>query len=287
MLDNGLISEISDVEETSLLTLYTKAIESQSKDPILKDEYAEALGEKIDPLIKNSPLKMAKQLYRRTIDHRLVVHLAIRSKKYDDYAKVFLQSHPDGVIVNLGCGLDMRFFRVDNGNCVQFDIDLPGVIQLKRQLVGETDRYHIIGQSILDHKWMASVEKIGKPAIFLMEGVLMYLPEADVRELVLAIQKRFPESDLVCELTNRTWVEGFWGKMSAKKMQHRFSMGQDAGFQFGVDCPEALEEWGDGIEFIEQWFYMEDNHPKLGLMRVFRNMAIFRNAQYTVYYRLH
>jgi hypothetical protein len=51
--------------------------------------------------------------------------------------------------------------------------------------------------------------------------------------------------------------------------------------------PEELETWGEGIEFLEQWFYMDSNHPKLGLMRIFRNMAIFRNTQYTARYALH
>ena len=134
---------------------------------------------------------------------------------------------------------------------------------------------------------MDPVAELHRPVIFLIEGVFMYLPEADVKDLILTLQKRFPESDLICELTNRTWVEGFWGKMSAAKMKRRFSMSQDAGFQFGVESPDAFEKWGNGIEFIEQWFYMEDNHPKLGLMRLFRNMRIFKEAQYTVHYKLH
>ena len=287
MVDNGWNLDISGVEETALLTLYTKAIESQSADPILKDELAEALVQKIDPYLKEKSSKMAKRLYSRKIDPRLVVHLALRSKKFDSYATAFLEKHPEGVVVNLGCGLDVRYFRIDNGKCYQFDLDLPGIIELKRKLIAETDRYHMIGQSVLDHDWMGQVEELNRPVIFLIEGVLMYLPESDVRNLILAMQSRFPESELVCELTNRTWVEGAWGKMSSMKMKHRFNMAQDAGFQFGVDSPDAMEAWGDGIEFIEKWFYMQGNHPKLGVMRIFRNMPMIKNAQYTVRYKLH
>ena len=279
--------DISGVEETALLTLYTKAIESQSVDPILKDEKAETLVRLIDPLIKDKSSKMAKRLYARAIDPRLVVHLALRSKKYDSYVMAFLEKHPEGVVANLGCGLDARFLRIDNGKCQQFDLDLPGIIELKRKLISETSRYHLVGQSILDYSWMTPVEALHRPVIFLVEGVLMYLPEADVRNLILEMQKRFPESELVCELTNKIWVEGFWGKLGSMKMKRRFGMAQDAGFQFGVESPDAMEAWGEGIEFVEQWFYMQDNHPKLGAMRIFRNMPIIRNAQYTVQYRLH
>ena len=286
MTDNDWTFDISGVEETALLTLYTKVIESQSGDPILKDEMAESLVRKIDPLLKDHPSRMAKRLYSRAIDPNLVVHLALRSKKYDTYAQTFLEKHPEGIVVNVGCGLDTRFYRINNGRCRQFDLDLPGIIQLKRELIPETDRYQLIAQSVLDRRWMDLVEALGRPVIFLVEGVLMYLPEEDVRELVLAMQARFPGSELVCELTNKTWVKGLWGKMGARKMQRRFNMSQDTAFKFGVESPDTLEEWGEGIEFVEKWFYMDDNHPKLGVMRIFRNLPVIKNAQYTVQYLL-
>ena len=123
--------------------------------------------------------------------------------------------------------------------------------------------------------------------MILAEGIFMYLPEKDVRRLVLALQERFPESDLVCELTNRTWVEGLWGKMAQMKMQRRMKMKSDTAFQFGVTSPEELETWGPGIEFMEMWFYMDDDHPKIGWYRIFRGLKIIRTAQYTVRYTLH
>lgn len=62
MAANGWNLDISGVEETALLTLYTKAIESQSADPILKDKHAEALVQKIDPYLKEKTSKKAKRL---------------------------------------------------------------------------------------------------------------------------------------------------------------------------------------------------------------------------------
>lgn len=115
----------------------------------------------------------------------------------------------------------------------------------------------------------------------------MYLPKEKVKELVLELQRQFPDSELVCELTNRTWVEGFWGKIAAIKMRQRFNMREDADFKFGVSTASDFEDWGDGIEFLEKWFYMQDDHPKLGSMRIFRNWKIFQNAQFTARYRLH
>lgn len=278
---------LSGVEETALLTVYARAIESQSEDPILKDERIEALVQRLDPLLEKTDSKMAKVLLRRSIDPRITIHMPIRAKKYDAYAAEFLEKHPAGVIVNLGCGLDTRFFRIDNGQVQFFDLDLPEMIALKRGLLEKHERYQLIGQSVLDFTWMDGIAELERPVLVLAEGIFMYLPEEKVKALVLELQRRFPDSELVCELTNRTWVEGFWGKMAGAKMKQRFKMTEEAGFKFGVSSADELETWGEGIEFLERWFYMDDNHPKLGLMRIFRKMKIFRDAQFTAHFKLH
>jgi O-methyltransferase involved in polyketide biosynthesis len=54
-------------------------------------------------------------LYRKEVDPRLVVHAALRARKYDQYAQEFLACHPGGVVVNLGCGMDTCFQRIDDG----------------------------------------------------------------------------------------------------------------------------------------------------------------------------
>lgn len=286
MTENKKILDLSGVEETALLTLYNRALESQSDDPILKDEQAEALIARIDPILQATDSKMARQLRERSTDPRLNVHIALRNKKYDDYARDYLQKYPNGTIVNIGCGLDTRFHRIDNGQLQFYDLDLPEMIRFKRQLLQEHDRYRMIGKSVLDFAWMDEVADNGQPVLLLAEGVFMYLPGERMKALVLELQRRFPGSDLVCELTNRRWVEGLWGKMAQMKMRGRLKMGSDAQFQFGVDSPDALESWGPGIVFHEMWFYMDEDHPKLGWMRVFRNMKMMRNAQFTVRYTL-
>ena len=279
--------DFSGVEETSLLTLYSKALESQSSDPILKDPMAEEIVARIDPILREKDGAMARQLRNRAVDPRLNVHLALRSRKYDDYARGFLERHPSGVIVNMGCGLDARFFRMDNGAVLFYDLDLPNVIDLKRMLFPRHERYHLLASSVLETGWMDDIRTEGKPVLFLAEGIFMYLPEQEVKRLVLALQKRFPDSELVCELTNRTWVEGLWGRMAQFKMQHRLKMQSQSAFQFGVGTPEELETWGPGIEFREMWFYMDDDHPKIGWYRIFRGMKFIRTAQFTVRYTLH
>ena len=269
------------------MTLYARAIESRKDNPILKDEKAEEIAARLDELHQQHTGGREKHYFSRTFDASLAIHIPLRSWKFDEYTRAFIKKHPDCVVINLGCGMDTRFFRVDNQKILFFDVDLPEMIAAKRQFIQETSRYKMIGQSVLEMDWMDAISALRKPVIFLAEGLFMYLPEERVKDLVMEMQKRFPESELVCELTNRMWVEGFWGKISAMKLKRRLKMGKDAAFKFGVSDARELETWHDGIEFLEKWFYMDSNHPKLGWMRMFRNWNFFRDAQYTARYRLH
>jgi methyltransferase (TIGR00027 family) len=278
---------LSDVEASSLVTLYSRAIESQSPDPILRDEMAVKITQQLDPLLADSSEALARSLSRRDVDKNLVIHIALRARRYDEYVRAFLAQHPDGIVVNLGCGMDTRFFRLDDGQLVLFDLDLPEVIDLKRQFISENERYHMIAASVFDYSWMDRVAQIGRgPAIFLAEGVFMYLEPPKVKALVLELQSRFPGSELVCEVVNSLWLSKFFKPMVQSKMRRGARLGKGAVFTFGVPDGRALEAWNPGIEFLDEWSYFESDHPKLGWIGWFGRFKLFRTTQWTVHYRL-
>ena len=124
---------LGDVAATSLLTLHCHALESQSKNPILYDPKAVEIVDKLTPELLKSNNKLYKKIANRKIDKKLIVHVALRAKRYDEYIRGFLKYAPDGIIVNIGCGLDTRFNRIDNGNLTFYDLDFPEVIKVKKR----------------------------------------------------------------------------------------------------------------------------------------------------------
>jgi O-methyltransferase involved in polyketide biosynthesis len=56
--------------------------------------------------------------------------------EFDRRTQAFLARVPAAVVVHIGCGLDTRFERVDNGQVEWYGLDLPEVIELRRQLIG-------------------------------------------------------------------------------------------------------------------------------------------------------
>lgn len=286
-IDSTEIRDLSDVNETGLLMLYARAMESRADKPILVDEQAERIMDGIDAKIAGSHDPFLSMLYNKKVDERLVVHAALRAQKFDQYALEFLDRYPGSVVVNLGCGLDTRFQRIDDGGVIFFDLDLPEVIGFKRQFLPESDRYHMIAASVFEAGWMDQVAAAAQGVVlFLAEGLFMYLHPGRVKALVMELQQRFPGSELVCEVTNKAWISGFRGKMTASKMQRQLKLGAGAQYQFGLETPDEMENWHTGIEFLGQWSYFDSDHPRLGWMRVFKNIELFRGVQYTVRYRL-
>jgi methyltransferase (TIGR00027 family) len=278
---------LPDVAETGLLTFYCHVVESQTSDPILMDEKAVEISRQLNPVFANSSSSLLRNLAKGKVKKELVVHINLRAKKYDEYAKSFLMENPDGVIVNIGCGMDSRFQRIDNGRMTCFDLDLPEVIQFKKQFYKEVDRYHFIAASVFDYAWMDQVTKIGKrPVLFMAEGVLMYLDGKKVKDLILRLQSRFPGSELVCEVVMELFTRKPWNKMVAMKMNRQLGVGNDAAFIFGVRNSRELETWHSGIEYLDDWSYFDTRHPRLGWVGTMGKMKFMREVQYTVHYRL-
>src|SRR5512143_3236465 len=182
---------LSGVAETLLITLYIRAMESQRPDALIKDERAEALVRQLDQESLRKTAALTDDFSR--------VAVILKSREFDRFAQDFLRRHPDAVVVHIGCGLDSRFERVDDGRVDWYDLDLPDVIELRRKLVGgEGARHHFLACSVLDSAWLSTVSaQHQRPFLFLAEGVFMYFEEAQVKSLVLMLHDHFPGAELV------------------------------------------------------------------------------------------
>jgi O-methyltransferase involved in polyketide biosynthesis len=253
---------LSGVAETLLITLYLRAMESQRPDALIKDEKAVALVVRMGPdqdRIKRFP--MSGENIAATVR---------RSQELDRHAQDFLTRHPEAVVVHIGCGLDSRFERVDNGQVEWYDLDLPGVIELRRKLVGgEGARHHFLACSALDNAWLDTVSAHRqRPFLFLAEGVFMYFEEAQVKSLVLTLRDRFPGAELVFDAFSpfMRWAHNF--KVTRT--------GIGAYLHWALKHGQDLERWGDGIRLLDERFpfqYPEQRMRRALQMRLFPFLA--------------
>ncbi|MGA5344163.1 hypothetical protein ACPCSQ_00400 [Streptomyces griseoincarnatus] len=80
-----------------------------------------------------------------------------RAPLFDRWVPGFPSAHPDATGVEIGTGLDTRHERVDNGRPRWHELDLPGVIDLRRHFSAGILRRTVIAASVTDRAWAAEV----------------------------------------------------------------------------------------------------------------------------------
>jgi O-methyltransferase involved in polyketide biosynthesis len=258
------IRNLNAVSQTLLIPLYFRAMESQRPDALVRDPKAVELVGLLDYDFSG---------VRKLKDEQ--VNYLLRIREFDRLAWTFLAEHPDGVIVDLGCGLDTRFERVDNGQVEWYGLDLPEVIELRKELLDETPRSHLIGCSVLDFSWMDALSgRAGKPVLFLAEAMLVYLEEADVKRLVQALVERFPGAELVCEAYSPVVIR-FHPRPSVVARP-----------RWGLKDDRDVEAWAPGIRLLSQWYYFDKPEPRLGAFRLMRYIPFIARMVRIVHYQL-
>jgi methyltransferase (TIGR00027 family) len=208
------------VEWTNLVTLYLRAYESRSERPILGDRTAAEAVDRID-----YDFKRMRRMSFPSSNQYLV---ALRARQLDDWCTDFLRRQPDAAVLHLGCGLDGRAFRLAvPPSVLWFDVDQPGVIELRRRLYDDTDRYRMIGSSVTDEQWLRRIPT-GRPVLVVAEGLLMYLREDEVRQLLQRLTDRFEGGEMLFDtlcalapLLSRFFTKGIitWGVRDARDLQ--------------------------------------------------------------------
>ncbi|GAA3443304.1 class I SAM-dependent methyltransferase [Planomonospora venezuelensis] len=224
---------LTGARETLLATLYGRALDSRSPDPVLGDTEAERAVRRID------------YDFRRTgITATTAAGVALRARQLDDWTAEFLAARPDATVLHLACGLDTRVHRLERPPSVRwFDVDYPEVVELRERLlpVPEGD-YRMIGSSVTGDGWLAEVPG-DRPVVAVFEGLTMYLRKEEGRRLIQRITGHFPGGQLLFDC---------YGTMGIR-MQKLVPAVRNAGatLHWGVDDPSEIEGWHEGLECLD------------------------------------
>jgi O-methyltransferase involved in polyketide biosynthesis len=269
MLIEKISPSLEGVSETLLMTLHVRARESRRPDGMIHDEKAVEIVERI-----------AGDFSRLRMQRHDEIAVIMRMRKFDNHVRDFLARNPAAVVVHIGCGLDTRFERVDNGRLEWFDLDMPNVIELRRKLIErESERYHVLAASAFEEGWLEEVSR-HKPSafMFLAEGVFPYFEEAQVKALFLRLRDRFPGCELVCDAHTPFVI---W----ADNLQLAFA-GVKARLHWKLKNPRDVEGWGAGFRLLDEWNYYDDDEPRLKAFRWVRMFPALAKSSGIFHYRL-
>ena len=223
--------KLNGTAETMLQSFYARAKYSKNKGHKFYDAKAVELVERID-----YDFSLAEG------DSTMSDGVIARTLVFDELVKDFISRNPDCTVVNIGCGLDTRFYRMDNGRLKWFNLDLPEIIEIRNEIFDESGRVLNIGCSVLDSGWVKNINADGK-VLFVVEGLSMYLTKDENAKMLEIIRGNFKNATVMLECLAKRWV-------NREKIEKSIE-NTGAKFIFGADSFEDIADIAGGFRKIK------------------------------------
>jgi O-methyltransferase involved in polyketide biosynthesis len=242
------VMKLGGVPRTLFLPLWGRACESRKADPLLVDKKALEILDRVDfdfsTLAENiSGLSQAGWIMRSICTDRVIKRL--------------LETHPRATIVDIGCGLDTTFDRVDNGQLRWFDLDLPEVIALRKKFIPETARRKFLSASFLERDWRKEIRPAGK-VLFIAAGVFYYFREEEIRGFFRSLADEFPGGEILFDVCSPLGV-----KTANRMVVQRAGMDERSFLVWGLEKPEEILSWDERLTFLKPIFYFGEKRLDL------------------------
>jgi methyltransferase (TIGR00027 family) len=215
---------------TSLWVAAWRAAESERPDALIHDPFARTLA---------GPEGFAVLEAARAVAPIEAPTIPVRTRFFDQRIARSTQ------VVLLAAGMDARAFRLPwPAGTRLYEVDQPEVLALKQERLGDAvpTCTRIPIPVNLAEDWPAALVRGGfdsaHPTSWLLEGLLPYLDESLVRDLLFRVSRlSVPGSTLLTDLVGRTLLE-----IPQLRPMLDFVRGLGAPWTFGTDEPEALLE---------------------------------------------
>ena len=176
-----------------------------------------------------------------------VFEIAVRAKRLDEVVRRFVLRHPDAVVLDLGAGLDGRFFRVEPPPTVGwYDVDFPQVIALRSQLLPKWPTSAASARIWSTPNWLDELPT-DRPTVIVADGLGAFITSHDFVVLLNRLISHFPSGELAFNAytTYAIWL-----------LKHSRAMAAitDDVVNSGFNDPRQPERWVDGLELVEEMF---------------------------------
>lgn len=240
MENNQFITD--NIAETLLITLYMKHKESEKKNPIIVDKIATELVGKINYDFSKFDKAIGSS-----------VGVAIRASYFDKQTIAFIREKENPIIVIVGCGLDSRYNRIGAmaKKAIFYQLDIPEVMDIREKLLPKNRNEHYISSSMLNLEWMDELKKSHPNGdfLFIMEGIMMYFSEQQVKYVFKNLASRFSNSQILFDIVS-VW-------MSKNSHLHDTVKFTNAKFIYGTDDDKEMERWASNLKLLSSKYYSD------------------------------
>ena len=225
--------EKGSVQETLVIPLYGRKLCAEQFPNLYTDGSAARICEGLDYDFSDLEKRAKSTLYQFG-----ALEAAMRQIDMEWEIRDYLKTHPNAVVVNMGCGLDQTGRSCDNGTCKIYNVDMPDIVAARDELTPAGERERNIAGNLNDFAWMDEIDG-SEGAVFFAAGVFHYFTFDQVKALMCALGERFAGGRAVFD------TMGKLGRRLMKKTFKSFGM-ESYDDCLCVDDPAELDGWCPG-----------------------------------------
>ena len=247
--------EKNTVQETLIIPLYSRKIAKEKFPDLIDDKTSDYIIDKID-----YDFSQKEKIFNSTMGLYGALEVAQREFDLECEIKEYLKKFPKASIVNLGCGLNDLFSRVNNGKCKGYNLDFEEVIKTREELLEKQDNEFNIACDLNDYSWFEKIEK-DNGVIFVASGVFYYFKKEEVKNLFVKMAEYFKCGTLVFDTCNKR------GLKMILKLLKTIDMKEIGSYFCISDNLEELKNWSENFKNVSSKSYM-NGYRKLNDIRL-------------------
>ena len=255
--------EKNTVQETLIIPLYSRKIAKEKFPDLINDKISENIIGKIDYDFSDK-----EKFFNSTVGLYGALEVAQREFDLECEIKEYLEKREDASVVNLGCGLNDLFSRVNNGKCKGYNLDFEDVIKTREELLKKSENEFNIACDLNDYSWFEKIEK-DKGVIFVASGVFYYFKKEQVKNLFVKMSEYFKCGVLAFDSCNKTGLKMLLRLLKTIDMK-------EVGSYFCIsDNLEELKSWSDNFENVSGKSYMNGYRKLKDIRLLYKFLNIF------------
>lgn len=188
------------VSKTAYYCCGVRMLDAEQRRPLCGDSYAKRFMD-AEGLAIFAPFKHEKRATRGN---------AARHRIIDDWLRAAVRVDPNVAVFTIGAGFDTRPYRIAGGRWVELDEE--PLLTLKEQRLPRSECKNPLERVPVDFATELLADKLrpyqtDRLCLFVLEGVLMYLPPPAIAQTLRTLRELFPRHELVCDLMRREFLD--------------------------------------------------------------------------------
>lgn len=223
---------VTGVPETMIQTLYARAKETEKKKAKIKDDMAVEIVSKLDYDFSNADRD-------KTMEYGVIARTIV----LDDIVNEYLSAHPDTLVINIACGMDTRCYRMKGKYLRWYNVDLPETIEIRDKFLTENGPIYQIAKSAMVVTYTDDIMYHNENVLVIIEGLSMYLTEADIKQIFAIIEKTFKQATVMIETISPFFVQ---------HIKEKSIEGSNAKFTWGIKNGKELQPLIPGFTYKKE-----------------------------------